>query len=141
MDIDSYIDYLAINTWVGNIDWSEEQNDMYWRVKKPFNSTYADGKYRWILHDEDQVFYDDIHIFSDKFREDNVIYNGLINNADFRHRFVSRLRELGTTCFSEENIKKHIRSGKWDEQGLDDIEDFFLNRRKEIYNVEKVLDY
>jgi len=127
MDVDSYIDYFAINTYIGSADWAEVQNDEYWRVKVPFDEGYGDGRFRWILHDADWIFND-----STKFEEGFIthfdLFDSLMENADFRQRFANRLEELHNTCFSEENILRHTRSGKWDEPGLEEAEQFLLGR-------------
>lgn len=135
MDIDTYIDYLAINTWAGNTDWAEYNNDMYWRVKEPYDDSYGDGRFRWMLHDGDYVFSDKVIIEDDWFKGESVLYMSLMENDDFRHRFAARLNELGKTAFSEENIRHHLESGKWDEPQTRQIEEFLLDRRSVIEEV------
>ena len=135
MDVDSFIDYLAINTWAGNTDWAENNNDMYWRVKVPYDDSYGDGRFRWMLHDGDSVFNDEVRILGDWFTKDGTLYANLLQNEDFRNRFAARLEELGDTAFSEENIRSRLESGKWDEPELARIEQFLLERNTTIQEV------
>lgn len=132
MDIDSYIEYVAVNAWVGNIDWGEYNNDMYWRVKKPDGTRYRDGRFRWIIHDGDYVFNKDYELEDNKLLLDNPLYPALMNNDEFRQKLSDRLTELGDTIFSDENVEKTIGSGKWDEPELLEISEFFETRRDRI---------
>ena len=132
MDIDSFLDYIGINTWIGCNDWSEYENDLYWRVRVPDDTAYGDGRFRWIIHDGDNVFNKEVLITSEGFMDESFIFRSLMNNAQFRADLVKKLRKLGTTSFSDENIKTVLHSGKWDEAGLSDIESFLLNRKHTI---------
>lgn len=57
VDIDSLVDYLAIQTYLGNMDWSFAQNIAVWRTIDPSledsANPYADGKWRFVLYDLD----------------------------------------------------------------------------------------
>ena len=131
MDIDSYIDYLAINTWVGCADWGEFENDMCWRVRTPDDSLYGDGRFRWVLHDGDDVFDPDSSGLLDKhFMRESVLYKGLKENPDFRSRLADRMIELGNTSFSEQNVKYELDKDKWDESEKKSIEEFFGSRKQ-----------
>lgn len=133
MDIDSYIEYLAINSWVGCGDWGEFENDMCWRVRDPDDSEYGDGKIRWILHDGDDVFNSDRNGLSDNyFVRESVIYKGLMKNPDFRDRFAKRMIELGNTSFSDYNVKNELSKDKWDEPEKEAIEEFFRSRKQSM---------
>ena len=135
MDVDSYIDYLAINTWAGNTDWAEYNNDMYWFVKNPYDNSYGDGRIRWMLHDGDYVFDERTKILEDGFADEGPLFKNLMSNDTFRQELINRLRELGTTSFSEKNIKEHLESGKWDESELNKAEDYLLKRKNTIQTV------
>ena len=135
MDIDSYIDYLAINTWAGNNDWGEMNNDIVWRVYTPSGQGNTDGRFRWVLHDSDAVFRDNRQIGANEAIESSVLYTNLTKNADFRQKFKERIKELGETTFSEENIRRELESGKWDEPEKEQIAEFMKNRREEMNRI------
>lgn len=132
MDIDSYIDYLAINEWNGNRDWGEFNNDMYWRVLKLDGSRYGDGKFRWIIHDEDLIFNTDSDISNISMIRGSTLYNGLMGNENFRKRFRDRLAELGETTFSDESVMKELSNAKWDEKQKEEIKEFFKTRKETV---------
>lgn len=134
MDVNSYIDYLAINAWIGNNDWGEFENDMQWRVRIQDASEYGDGKFRWMLHDMDHIF-DQNEIYADnRFLTDSVLYQGLMNNEDFRNQYEQRLKELGETVFSENNINMEL--SKWDEPAKENISEFFDGRKEYMSNIQ-----
>lgn len=138
MDIDSYIDYVAVNVWAGCGDWGEYENDMYWRVRDPDGLRYGDGRFRWILHDGDFAFgviekYTEDYTFLRK----SVLYNGLMSNPYFRKRLYDRLTELGKTTFSDSSINKELTSGKWDEPEKKEIEEFLKSRKE---TMEKIIN-
>ncbi|MCR5302441.1 MAG: CotH kinase family protein [Lachnospiraceae bacterium] len=141
MDLDTYIDYLAINIWVACGDWGEFENDECWKVKEPLDDGYCDGRLRWTIHDGDNVFnIGGVKHTAADFVEESVLYQGLMKNEDFKVRLKDRINELGETCFSDENVQKEIDSGKWDEPELEQIEEFFATRKDKMagfaYDVE-----
>jgi len=114
-DLDNYIDYFVIETYIQNYDWkSGRNNTKYWRAQ---NS----GKWRYILYDTDQQFH---NFFSDinaiEFaRNPYVISNGnivfiptihselfghILENEIFRCKFISRYSELVSTIFDPDTI-------------------------------------
>lgn len=133
IDIDTYIDYLAINTWCGNDDWGEYENDMCWRVRVPDDTMYGDGRLRWTLHDADDIFDKDSMYAKDNDNlRDSVLYNGLMSNTGFADRYAKRIEELGNTTFSEESVNKELSKDKWDEPEKTQIAAFFEERRKQM---------
>ena len=132
MDIDNYIEYLAINTWTGNTDWGEFENDLVMRVREPDDSLYGDGRFRWILHDGDESFNLGVWATDISYVRESALYNNLMKNKDVKQRFIDRLVELGNTSFSENNIQKELNNPKWDEPEKQSIKYFFEKRRSEI---------
>ena len=139
MDTDNYMDYFAINTWIGNTDWQEVQNDEYWRVIRPYDKSYGDGRFRWIIHDVDQIFRSDEVRIDENYHTHIELFNKLIENEDFRMRFADKLERLGNTSFSEEHIKKCLESGKWDESECKEIHEYLTKRSAKIDQLIKEL--
>ncbi len=129
MDIDSFITFLALNTWVGNYDWDEWNNRMCWRVKEPYDAPYCDGRFRWMLHDGDFIFSDMVSVANPGYVEANALLGGLMKNGDFRKKFADRITELGTTTFSDEHVSAELAKDKWDEPEKQQIEEFFKTRK------------
>ena len=57
VDLQSLVDYIAIQIILGNMDWSFAQNIAVWRTADPSledpANPYADGKWRFVLYDLD----------------------------------------------------------------------------------------
>jgi len=121
VDIDSMIDYFAIEIYIGNGDWGEEKgklkNTQLWRVRKPDGSLYGDGKWRWSLYD--------LEYSSGLYEQEitNVRYNTLdmalnrqplfksaMNNSEFRQKFYDTLREIGSNNYSKDRVETAINN-------------------------------
>lgn len=55
MDIDSFVDYTAVIAYLGNVDAYPNNNIYVWRSKGNGESTYSDGKWRFMLQDLDST--------------------------------------------------------------------------------------
>lgn len=116
LDIDEYINYMAVELYLGNWDWP--QNNV-----KGFRDQ-DNGKFHFVVYDLDGVFSADINSFFNKEYytfdslrgEDafgNVLWNtrqseqiefvtlfkNMLQNADFRKRFVDAINIIGGSVF------------------------------------------
>ena len=140
MDMDSYIDYLAINTWVGCNDWCEYENDMYYRVEKPYDNAYGDGRFRWILHDGDNVFNREVSLATPGRISEDGLYSGLLVNSEFRKSLSERIETLGKTTFSDKNLNRVFSDERWDEPEKEEIIDFFRTRKDTMNDFVQNID-
>ena len=140
MDMDSYISYIAINTWVGCNDWGEYENDQYWRVKEPYDNGYGDGRFRWMIHDGDNVFNKEVHLFDERFLDMGDLFPGLMKNPEFRHKLADRLKELGQTSFSKKNTDKVLSSDKWIWMNRKDLEKIARFREGRVAVMDDVIE-
>lgn len=116
MDMDSYVDYLAINIFLANADWPAN-NVEYWRHRAPElpepNSTPvpADGRWRWLLIDLDITsgFLANQHqdptlarITATGSWESRII-DSLIDFPEFRQILVNRILDLLNSDFHPNN--------------------------------------
>lgn len=53
LDIDSFIDYIAIQSYIANVDAYPNNNIFVWRSKNDDGNPYSDGKWRFMLQDLD----------------------------------------------------------------------------------------
>lgn len=94
VDIDNYLDYVAVEMYIGNTD--------LLNVKR-YRSDEGDGKWRWVLFDTDWAFYTD----TDSYRRwldpagagsgkktDNTLFVQLMKNPDIKRKFLARFGEL-----------------------------------------------
>jgi len=116
VDIQSLIDYYAIETYVGNTD-SYQNNYAVWRSRDPGLSEYEDCKWRWLLFDLDDSCSMNIGANTadiDSFVEGNWYGNNPLNgdelftalcaNEEFRERFAESFLEIADNNFDYENV-------------------------------------
>ncbi len=103
IDINSFIDYFAIELYMGNTDWPGN-NLKFWKPKNY-------GKWRWILFDTDYGFgfrrtAPDVGLFdamSGRGDYSVSLFNRLMENPDFEEAFQKRIVTLMHTVFSPDN--------------------------------------
>lgn len=157
IDIQSFIDYVCINTYLCNLDWDDKKNYVLWKCSEIADNPYADGRFRWILYDMDEVELlidshreDDIpriNAFSEKGEcvstavNDTVLFHNLKENSEFRKQFVDSYIEIIGTCFSEENVSDVL--SEWGED-ISWQDNFFIKRKeyalkhlKEEFNLDE----
>jgi hypothetical protein len=161
IDIDEFINYLALNVYIYNYDWLEN-NTRFWIANEP------NAKFHWILHDTDFSFEakDPFHnldpksnifefINSTKTNPTKTIYKELLKSEEFKNRFLSKLFTLLNTTFLAQNVDATITKiqnriqpqinrhlNKWFKDGsftydmwlenIDKIKEFAKNRRENL---------
>ncbi len=112
VDVDNFIDYVALEIYSGNEDWSYS-NTRAWRERKP------GAKWRWMLDDLDEGFIhyviqsdnlngsgDDTVGIRSEHHELSHIFNTLMQDPAIKARFKNRFNQLLDTTFSPENITR-----------------------------------
>lgn len=101
VDLQSYLDYHATEVLIGNRDWGWEQNTECWRSRTVTNNKYEDGKWRWMLYDTEfsmnlygQNSGDTIERMSEEGTTANPLFVALLQNAEFRQKFVNTAMDL-----------------------------------------------
>lgn len=120
VDIQSLIDYYAIETYVGNSD-AYQNNYAVWRSRDPGLSEYEDCRWRWLLFDLDDscsmnigANTADIDSFVTGNWYDNNPLNGdalftaLCANQEFRERFADSFVEIATNNFDYETVSAKL---------------------------------
>ena len=122
VDIQSYIDYICSNVYLGNTDYNEIANTAMWRTTTKENDSYGDGRWRWAFYDMDlqtagcrynygltnitDAQLDTFNIVCDWDPPVNerVIYCALKANPGFRRQFVLSMMDMINTDFTEERM-------------------------------------
>lgn len=106
IDMQSCIDYYAVEIYIGhNSDWPD-YNEGLWRARRPGEGEYEDGRWRWILYDVNSALspggsaYDTLS-HAGKF---SAMFRNLCRNETFKRQFVITLMDLSNTIFSKENV-------------------------------------
>ena len=108
VDIDNYIDYLCTQIWIGNTDLG---NVKFFKIK-------PDGKWTWILYDTDFAFFNSsdetVNVMLKPMS--NTAYDlrcrrlatKLIQNEEFRDKFLTRFAWHINEVWTEENVNAQI---------------------------------
>jgi hypothetical protein len=113
IDIDNFIDYMIIETYLGNVDWPDNNNER-WRENNTFK------KWRWILIDMDAIFFyqDDqplgrlldrssvkAKFLTERLSDDHtLIFQKLVQNKEFKSKLILRYEELLSSTLCPERI-------------------------------------
>lgn len=155
VDVQSYIDYMCIRTYIDDHDFSDKKNFYMWK-SKTVQGGYADGRWRWGLYDLDameMVNYKDYGCSSQAEKNSFKLvgeYTGGVNayqqplflalyqNDEFRAQFVETFMDITNTTFNYENVVDCIEEYGTDvseymgHQGMNYYLDFFKERPKYI---------
>jgi hypothetical protein len=114
VDIDNFIDYMILETFVANLDWPAN-NNRCWQVE--------DGPWRWMFFDGDAAFNSqtvdslgnptELDVFGNatytgentwpSSRRATLLFRRLLENQDFFAKFNQRIHDLCQTAFLYEN--------------------------------------
>lgn len=120
VDLQSYIDYISINYYLCNYDFSQWHNCILWRSPAKIDTGYRDRRWRWCLYDVDAGYYaaftdypgppSEINVFNQPFPQTDIILNqntlflALKQNPDSRRQFVLSFMDIGNCNFAPERI-------------------------------------
>ena len=130
VDIQSYIDYLSINYYLCNWDFSDDKNYVTWCSSTVEKSPYADKRWRWAIFDVDALaftldHYDvanaaEVNLFSCDLPycptpvNETVFLRSLKNVPAFRQQFVLSFMDIVNNNFSPDAVRpvleKHGRT-------------------------------
>ncbi len=111
MDMDSFIDYFAIESYIARIgDWPKS-NYALWRSRNISDQSYEDGKWRWMLFDVNSAsmksgYCDSDYIYEN--RKDSKMFDSLCENEEFKRQFSERIIELTNTIFEKGLVNQKI---------------------------------
>lgn len=110
VDIDNFIDYVNAELYFGNSDWPG--NNVKWYKHR------GDGKWKWVLYDLDAGFskpdFDELVLataINDEWPNpewSTLLLRKLLENGDFRARFISRMALRLHTNFNTERVVGRI---------------------------------
>ncbi|MGB9613983.1 MAG: CotH kinase family protein [Fervidobacterium sp.] len=128
IDIDSFIDFKIAEILTANRDWPGN-NERMWRVLKPEENKYADGKWRWMMYDMDLALwvpehntiriavYGDPEIPWTTVDEATLLLRKLLENTEFKVKFINRFYYILNNIFTEERFEKIV------ERRIEDLKD------------------
>lgn len=154
IDIDSFIDYYAVESYIYRQgDWPKS-NVAMWRSRYTSDNPYEDGRWRWMLFDVNSTSMGapsagDSIAYAKKHCD---LFGSLYENEEFRDAFHNRLIDLATNSFAPENVnqkldeyeelmdepmEKHFQrffgtSNEKFHEGIEELRYFFENRGEYI---------
>jgi hypothetical protein len=148
MDIQSYIDYWAINIYLANMDVAEDKNIIAWRTVLHEDDNYGDSKWRWVFYDMDLLTsqtvntLDDVNsdaeinsfnlqgLYVNNAMDEGTFWQALTVRPDFCQQFVLSFMDIANTNFSLSNVESVLEEYGYD-ISYDDY--FFQERPKYIF--------
>ena len=135
-DLQSYIDFMVINYYLCNIDFSDYFNYVVWRCALPGSGTYEDLRWRWCIYDIGALEWipgtpslgkaEALNLFSQEHAySQTILYQALKPNQEFRRQFVLTFMDMVNNNFAPENVEPVL--AKYG-QTLDWMDGFFRNR-------------
>jgi hypothetical protein len=153
IDVENLIDYTILNVYFSNVDWPFH-NLKYWK------SSALDNRWRWVMYDLDYSCgiaypwdYNNIWIIADSTNNFAMLMPKLLENEEFKTRFINRTADLHNTVFKPEKMIPIIDSlaemirpeiprqqAKYDSSAMNwemEINDIrrFLNKRPRVFPV------
>lgn len=130
VDIQSYIDYVCFQLYLGNCDSSEKTNTCVWRTQTDEFTDFGDRRWRWALQDMDLVHKltvknngyaksAEINTFKDSADEDagyppllegSVLWESLKASPIFRQQFVQTFMDLVNTTFEVNHVSELLEA-------------------------------
>ena len=108
LDIDEFTNYMAIELYLGNSDWPNNNVKGYRRQD--------DGRFRFILFDLDQIFnyYCDmtsISTLDTRFYDEPLVrlFRNLLSNDEYRKKFIDTFCIIGGGVFKSERVTEMVK--------------------------------
>lgn len=136
IDIDSFVDYYAMQIYIGNYDWPEN-NVALWRTREENElNVWADGRWRYMLFDTNHL-----SVCGDATADDldraislDTVFASLIQNAEVEQKFRDRIRQLGSEIFCRENYEEVLN------QWYDEMSEPVKKSEERFYDVSQLED-
>lgn len=119
LDVESFMEVVIANVYFCNSDWPNN-NVKFWRSKKVYAESDSAGKannrWHWMLNDTDwgfgypgpEAYRTDLLGKATKTTGIGTIFSGLLQNAEFKRRFLERFRYHLNTTFDAQEVTARI---------------------------------
>ena len=123
VDMDSFLLYYALNILACNTDWPQNNYELWcYDGEEIPGNPYSDGRYRYLIYDVDMTwitpsvedFFEGLHgdtfaqIMTGTARAYNNQFRIVMESDYYRDKFLTLLRDLLNTSFTEENLLRII---------------------------------
>lgn len=109
VDMESWIDYYAIELYIANTDWPNNNRSL-WRVRNVENQPDADGKWRWVMFDVNLSMNPERAKvnFPSRTAKRDAVFASLLENKQFTAGLHARMLELAKVYFSPERVDAFV---------------------------------
>jgi hypothetical protein len=109
VDIDSWIDYYALELYIANTDWPNNNRSL-WRVRNVENKPDADGKWRWVMFDVNLSMNPERaeDNFITRTTKRDPIFSSLIDNLTFKKALYARMVDFANDTFNPERVNAFV---------------------------------
>lgn len=111
IDMQSFIDYFAVEIYIARCgDWPTG-NFALWRTRRDGGEGYRDGRWRWMLYDVNSASLTESLAQMDTLSytmDMSPIFHSLCQSEEFKRQFTLTFMDLANTCFSKENVEESI---------------------------------
>lgn len=109
IDINSYIDYYALEIYIANMDWPRNNYNL-WRTRYRQTGKYTDTRWRWIVYDVNLSMNTKEAATDSVQRAINMdaMFASLMENDEFKSLFFNRLIELACNHLNPVRINHFI---------------------------------
>ena len=113
MDVRSMADYAALRIYVGDADWSTENNDVLWRSR---DRSWNDGRWQYFLYDVE--FSSGLYGISSTAADFNhfemmlekyPLLAAALRNEEFYALFLNALKEIGTVNYQPARVDRELK--------------------------------
>jgi hypothetical protein len=98
----SYIDHVILNVHFNNTHFETA----FWRARLPSDTTFGDGRWRVTTQDFEYIFGTGNYL--DTAYNNLPIFRSLLNNPEFRHRFINRFADLINTTLAPARVESLV---------------------------------
>ena len=122
IDMESFIDYMSSEFYIGNADWGENNMAMWKSLVTDDSNAYADGKWRFIMYDTEYStgLYGQNGANDDPFRKLmsgnnegkqcflSTLFSAVIKNEQFRKQFATVFMDIANNNFDKDKVSSRI---------------------------------
>lgn len=134
IDIDSFVDYYAMQIYIGNYDWPGN-NVALWRARDEYAfNVWADGRWRYMLFDINNP-----SVFGAPERDDlertiaeDTVFASLIQNEEVAQKFRKRIIQLENEVFCWENREEIFN------QWYNEMNESVKKNNERFYNMAEI---
>ena len=150
VDLQSMLDYYAIQVYIGNVDLKDDKNTLVWRTRDQENDTYGDGKWRFSLFDleNSSALYIQENLLPDycslnNILSQNALFASAMKNSEFNRLFYQTIEDIRTHNFSPKRVSETLNDiyTKWDPYMEDFYRRFGNKNNWRVSSIQNLEDY